>query len=202
VNCRREGEGSAGSETSVSGEDLLIERAIAVNTTTIRITFTLNVTRASAEVPGHYTVYGPPDDPVYFTVTSVALIEPNVVELTLGEGMTPNLPYIVEVRNLRVDRSHALSDLFAFTGFATVAYREEEYPIVVQPYLLARTLTTTVTYSSQSSGGVAGEAGHRAHLHLPAAGITALSRVSSVKWVFSAPILKNSVSAVSACHRQ
>ncbi|PIR49106.1 hypothetical protein COU80_01700 [Candidatus Peregrinibacteria bacterium CG10_big_fil_rev_8_21_14_0_10_55_24] len=96
-----------------AGGEAMIVDVVATSSTTLEADFNVTLDAASAEDVAVYTVTGSPELPV----SSVTLLNPSTVELTLGEPMLASHEYTLSVDGLLAADGTVVDDAMTFLGY-------------------------------------------------------------------------------------
>ncbi|MFA7718266.1 MAG: S-layer homology domain-containing protein, partial [Candidatus Absconditabacterales bacterium] len=98
--------------TSVGGEPMIVD-VVATSPTTVEAEFNVTLDAASAEDVANYTITGSPE----VAISSVALLDSESVELTLGEALSAGHEYTLTVSNLEAADGSVIDDAITFLGY-------------------------------------------------------------------------------------
>jgi len=99
--------------TSAGGGEAMIVDSVSTSSTTVEVEFNVTLDAASAEDTGNYVITGSAEVPI----SSAVLLNPQTVELTLGESLSAGHEYTLTVSGLLAADGSVLDDAITFTGY-------------------------------------------------------------------------------------
>ncbi|MFH1670623.1 MAG: hypothetical protein ABIA92_03475 [Patescibacteria group bacterium] len=98
--------------TSGGGEAMIVD-TVSTSATTVEVEFNVTLDAASAEDTGNYVITGSAAVPI----SSAVLLNPQTVELTLGENLSAGKEYTLTVSGLLAADGSVIDDAITFMGY-------------------------------------------------------------------------------------
>ena len=101
---------------TVSTTEPSVKDAVALDATTVEVSFNVSLDQTSAEDKSHYSITGSPELPI----SSVKLTSSDTVEITVSKAMDAGHQYTLTVADVVAADGKKFSDSTSFTGYTTV----------------------------------------------------------------------------------